>query len=112
MPIRGAMERTVRKTRWMYRILHLTSRSEAISYVLLLIATFLKYAVSYELGVKVVGPIHGVLYLIFVAVILMWFRKLNWSFKRAIIAIVLGSVPGGGFLVDQWITNSAKKPSP
>lgn len=105
------MERTVRKTRWMYRILHLTSRSEAISYVLLLIATFLKYAVSYELGVKVVGPIHGVLYLIFVAVILRWFRKLSWSFKRAIIAIVLGSVPGGGFLVDQWITNSAKEPS-
>tara|TARA_B100000427_G_scaffold246756_1_gene209793 strand:- start:302 stop:589 length:288 start_codon:yes stop_codon:yes gene_type:complete len=91
----------------MYRILHLTSRLEAVSYLILLAATAVKYATGYEKGVTIVGPIHGVLYLIFVIVIARWFLHLKWSVKKAVAAMVLGSLPLGGFLVDRWISTSA-----
>ncbi|MCH2634393.1 MAG: DUF3817 domain-containing protein [Acidimicrobiales bacterium] len=91
----------------MYRILHLTSRLEAASYLLLLAATAVKYGAGYDRGVTVIGPIHGVLYLIFVAVIVRWFADMKWSFRKALAAMVLGSLPLGGFLVDRWISVSA-----
>ncbi len=91
----------------MYRILHLTSRLEAVSYLILLAATAVKYATGYEKGVTIVGPIHGVLYLIFVIVIARWFLHLKWSVKKAAAAMVLGSLPLGGFLVDRWISTSS-----
>ena len=107
MPISGATDTKVRKTVPMYRILHLTSRLEAVSYLILLAATAVKYATGYEKGVPIVGPIHGVLYLIFVIVIARWFLHLKWSVKKAVAAMVLGSLPLGGFLVDRWISTSA-----
>jgi integral membrane protein len=91
----------------MYRILHLTSRLEATSYLILLAATAVKYGAGNSSGVTLVGPIHGVLYLIFVAVIIRWFTDMRWSFKKALAAMVLGSLPLGGFLVDRWIGISA-----
>tara|TARA_B100000902_G_scaffold108914_1_gene110573 strand:- start:2299 stop:2586 length:288 start_codon:yes stop_codon:yes gene_type:complete len=91
----------------MYRILHLTSRFEAVSYLILLAATTVKYTTGYEQGVTIIGPIHGVLYLIFVVVIARWFVQLKWSLKKAVVAMVLGSLPLGGFLVDRWISVSA-----
>ena len=91
----------------MYRILHLTSRLEAVSYLILLAATAVKYSTGYENGVTIVGPIHGVLYLIFVAVIARWFSNLKWTLKKAVAAMALGSLPLGGFLVDRWISTSA-----
>jgi integral membrane protein len=88
----------------MYRILHLVSRLEAASYLLLLVATALKYGASYETGVTVVGPIHGVLYLIYVAALFRWFSHMSWSFYRALAAMALGALPLGGFLVDRWVS--------
>tara|TARA_Y100001968_G_C18983226_1_gene537842 strand:+ start:305 stop:613 length:309 start_codon:yes stop_codon:yes gene_type:complete len=87
----------------MYRILRLISRLEAASYLVLLVATAFKYWAAFDWGVKVVGPIHGVLYLVFVAAILRQFQQLRWSFKKAVVAMALGSIPLGGFLVEQWI---------
>ncbi|MCS5689059.1 MAG: DUF3817 domain-containing protein [Actinomycetota bacterium] len=87
----------------MYRILRLVSCLEASSYLLLLVATAMKYATSYEAGVTVVGPIHGVLYLMYVAALFRWFADLGWTFYRAFTAMALGALPLGGFLVDRWI---------
>jgi len=91
----------------MYRILHWISRLEAASYLVLLVATAFKYLADYDRGVTVIGPIHGVLYLVFVSAILRWFPELKWSFRRALAAMVLGSIPLGGFLVDRWIHRAA-----
>ena len=87
----------------MYRILCLISRLEAASYLVLLVATAFKYWADFDWGVRIVGPIHGVLYLVFVAAILRQFQQLRWSFKKAVVAMALGSIPLGGFLVERWI---------
>ena len=93
----------------MYRILHLVSRLEAAIYLLLLVATVLKYGASYETGVTVIGPIHGVLYLVYVAALFRWFSRLSWTLYRALAAMALGALPLGGFLVDRWIKAANQK---
>ncbi|MCS5681510.1 MAG: DUF3817 domain-containing protein [Actinomycetota bacterium] len=93
----------------MYRILSYVSRLEAFSYLVLLVATAFKYGAEYETGVTLVGPIHGVLYLIYVAAILRWFTDLGWTFYRGLMAMVLGALPLGGFLVDRWISTSSRQ---
>ena len=90
----------------MIRSLHLASRFEAISWLCLIVATLVKYLHSYELGVSILGPIHGVLYLVYIAAITRWFRDLNWNVRKAILAAILGVLPLGGFVVDKWITSS------
>ncbi|MCH1614147.1 MAG: DUF3817 domain-containing protein [Acidimicrobiales bacterium] len=90
----------------MIRSLHLASRFEAISWLCLIVATLVKYLHSYELGVSILGPIHGVLYLVYIAAIARWFRDLNWNVRKAILAAILGVLPLGGFVVDKWITSS------
>ena len=67
----------------MYRILSYVSRLEAFSYLVLLVATAFKYGAEYETGVTLVGPIHGVLYLIYVAAILRWFTAVSYTHLRA-----------------------------
>mgnify|MGYP001055909028 FL=1 len=90
----------------MIRSLHLASRFEAISWLFLIAATLVKYLYSYELGVSIIGPIHGVLYLVYIAAIARWFRELNWNVQKAILAAILGVLPLGGFIVDKWVTSS------
>ena len=85
------------------------SRLEAAIYLLLLVATVLKYGASYETGVTVIGPIHGVLYLVYVAALFRWFSRLSWTLYRALAAMALGALPLGGFLVDRWIKAANQK---
>jgi integral membrane protein len=88
----------------MLRSLHYISRLEAISWLMLIAAIVVKYAGDNENGVKVMGPIHGVLFLVYAALILGSFNELGWPFSRAVRAMVLGAVPFGGFWVDEkWL---------
>jgi integral membrane protein len=88
----------------MLRALHLTSRLEASSYLVLLVAVVVKYATDNETGVAVMGPIHGTLYLVYVFAMLRWYDDLGWPFSKALMAMVLGALPFGGFRVDRsWL---------
>ncbi|MDG2114724.1 MAG: DUF3817 domain-containing protein [Actinomycetota bacterium] len=88
----------------MNRALHLSSRLEATSYLVLLVAVIVKYAGDNDAGVNVMGPIHGVLYLLYVLALVRWYDDIGWPFSRAVMAMVLGAVPFGGFHVDRkWL---------
>ncbi len=77
---------------------------EATTYLMLLVATVYKYTAGGERGVEVLGPIHGVLFLGFAALVLVHHRDLNWPFWKAVMALVLGSLPFGGFWVERrWL---------
>lgn len=77
---------------------------EAVSYLALLVATVVKRAGSTELGVTIIGPIHGVLFLAFAAMVLVQFKDLGWPLWKAISAIFIGSLPFGGFYIDRnWL---------
>ncbi|MFT5531492.1 MAG: integral membrane protein [Candidatus Poriferisodalaceae bacterium] len=94
----------LRHTVAMLRILHLSSRLEATSYLFLIGATILKYAADQPALVSVLGPIHGVLYLGFVFALMQGYNELEWPFSKAVFAAVLGAIPFGGFHVDRnWL---------
>jgi integral membrane protein len=77
---------------------------EAVSYLVLLVAAIVKRAGGTEMGVTVFGPIHGVLFLVFAGMILSSFSDLGWPLWKAIAAIFIGSLPLGGFYIDQsWL---------
>lgn len=86
------------------RTLRLASIAEGTSYLLLLVATVVKQTGGTSAGVSALGPIHGVLYLIFAALVLRHRRALGWDGARTIIALVVGSLPLGGFWLERtWL---------
>ncbi|MEO5878237.1 MAG: DUF3817 domain-containing protein, partial [Streptosporangiaceae bacterium] len=91
------------------RAFRVVSLAEATSFlVLLLIAMPLKYGAEQEIGVKIMGPIHGVLFLAYVAMVLLTFRRLSWSLGRTFLALVASVLPVAPYFVERnWI----KEPS-
>ncbi|MCX6141256.1 MAG: DUF3817 domain-containing protein [Candidatus Kapabacteria bacterium] len=69
---------------------------EVTSYLLLLlVAVPLKYFANEPMGVKILGPIHGVL---FVAYCFMVIRRSNaedWSWKQTLCGLFAGILPLG-----------------
>lgn len=82
--------------------LRILSVVEASSYLLLLAAMVAKYGFDNEAGVKALGPVHGILYLVYAAALVVNAAALGWGAKRLVSALFLGALPFGGFLVDRW----------
>ncbi len=74
---------------------------EACSYMALLAAMVLKYSGSTAMGVSVLGPVHGILYLIFVAVLVRDRLRLGFDWGRTVVAAAIGSLPLGGFWLER-----------
>ena len=78
--------------------------AEGISYLLLLfIAMPLKYMADMPLPVRVVGSIHGVLFVLFIALILIAFKKLNLSVLTTVKLFLLSLIPFGTFYLHKFI---------
>jgi len=81
-------------TRW-FRVVAV---AEAISWLALIVATVVKYAADAPLGVHILGPIHGVLFLAYVVLALEVRRRRQWDGRTLLIVLAESIVPGGGFL--------------
>src|SRR5689334_19575785 len=76
---------------------------EATSFLLLLMATYLKHVNDQPLGVEILGPIHGLLFVAYVVMALSLREGQGWS-PRTTLLILLGAVlPFGGYVVDRWL---------
>ncbi len=74
--------------------LRYVSVAEAVSFLLLLFATLLKYAGPQEaIGVEVLGPIHGGLFLLYVVLALDLWRRRHWRLGRAVVILGAAVVP-------------------
>lgn len=91
------MIKQVRNLRWV-------GTAEGISFlVLLLVAMPLKYYFGWPLVVKYVGWMHGILFMVYVAMVLASIRAMNWSFVRVVLALAASVVPLGPFFLDTSI---------
>ncbi|MEZ5378673.1 MAG: DUF3817 domain-containing protein [Acidimicrobiales bacterium] len=82
---------------------------EASSYLVLIVAMVIKYAGDQPLGVQIMGPVHGVLVLVYAALLLEVRNDLGWDHQRLITAIALGALPLGGFWVERhWLHRPAR----
>jgi integral membrane protein len=77
---------------------------EGLSYIVLLgIAMPLKYFLGFPLAVKVTGWAHGVLFMLYVALLLTCWIKCKWSFWRVCGYFIASLLPIVPFLVERQL---------
>ena len=76
--------------------------TEAVSFLLLLgVAMPLKYVAGLPLAVKIVGWIHGVLFVAFCFALSQVWMDRDWPFKRVLKTFFAALIPFGPFLIDR-----------
>ena len=79
---------------------------EGYSYLILLfIAMPLKYIFGFAIAVKIAGMLHGVLFIIFCALLVSAWQEAKWDFKENIIFFVASLIPFGTFFTKKKIAN-------
>lgn len=81
------------------KALHHVVILEAISWLVLIIATIVKYAADAPRGVQIIGPIHGVLFVVYVVLVMVVRAKLRWDMRTTTIVLADSIIPLGGFVV-------------
>lgn len=90
------------------RTLRYVALVEATSFLVLLVATYIKYANDAPGGVQIMGPVHGTLFLAYVLIVLRIRATARWS-SRTTLGVLLGAVlPLGGFVVDGWLSRNMR----
>ncbi|GAB3305383.1 hypothetical protein GCM10027348_34920 [Hymenobacter tenuis] len=75
---------------------------EGISFLVLLgIAMPLKYLAGQPEAVRIVGMAHGVLFVLYVLLVLQVAIEHSWSWRKALLALVVSVVPFGTFWADK-----------
>ena len=85
----------------MLKTFKFVARAEGVSLLLLLfIAMPLKYIWDYPEAVEVIGMIHGVLFIAYVAWAIWVYLTLKWSIKILALVILASIIPFGTFYVE------------
>ncbi len=87
----------------------LLALAEAVSWAGLLLGMFFKYVVVFdEIGVKIFGPIHGMIFIGYVFVAL-WVRDpLRWDVRTLVLALIASIPPFGSVIFERWATATGR----
>ncbi|MGW6460817.1 DUF3817 domain-containing protein [Streptomyces sp. NPDC055078] len=86
--------------------LRLVSAPEAVSFILLMIASVLKRTTDFN-AVPALGMIHGVLFVIYVLFWLDAWNRTKWNLKTAALYFILSVLPFGGFVAERKLKRAA-----
>lgn len=82
---------------------------EGLSYLILLfIAMPLKYIWDTPEAVRIVGMIHGILFILYIWILIRVWTDRNWPFSRATIAVVAALIPFGTMVFDPSLKREAE----
>lgn len=87
-----------------------TGLLEGISFILLVgIAMPLKYFADMPLPVRIVGMLHGILFILYCLLLVQcaWYYK--WSFVKVVSAFLLSLVPFGTFFLEKLLRKEIKQ---
>ena len=73
---------------------------EGISYLLLAVTMYYKYVLENGLPNKIVGMIHGILFILYVYMAFNLRKNQEWSFRTFIIILIASLIPFGTFYID------------
>lgn len=77
---------------------------EGYSYLLLLfVAMPMKYLMGIAVATKIVGMIHGMLFMLFIYLLIVAWQETKWSIKESIIFFIASLVPFGTFFTKNRI---------
>jgi integral membrane protein len=89
----GSLERSFR----------ITALAEATSFLALLVATYVKYSHDQPIGVEILGPLHGLLFIAYVVLALNLAPRAGWGVRTTAMVLVGAVLPFGGYVVDRWL---------
>lgn len=81
---------------------------EATSFLLLLMSSYLKHVNDQPLGVEILGPIHGILFIAYVTMALGLRAGQEWSTKTTLLILLGAVLPFGGYVVDRWLDRNGR----
>lgn len=85
------------------RQLHAVGRVEGVSFLtLLLVAMPLKYLAGLPQAVLVVGSAHGVLWVLYLAMLARAWAGLRWPFAKVFLGGVASVLPLGPWWFEKW----------
>jgi integral membrane protein len=84
--------------------------AEGVSYLVLLgIAMPLKYAAKMPMPVKIVGWIHGLLFILFIAALVHAAVSARWKLIRVATAFIASLLPFGTFVLDKSLQREERE---
>ncbi|MEV0107539.1 DUF3817 domain-containing protein [Nocardia sp. NPDC050799] len=83
---------------------------EALSWLGLLVGMAFKYlpAEGNEIGVKIFGPVHGGIFVLFVLTALLAARELEWNWKTTVLALLSSIPPFCTVVFEVWAVRTGK----
>jgi integral membrane protein len=85
--------------------------AEGVSWLLLLAAMPLKYQFGNPMGVKIMGPIHGALFVLLLCVIFQAWEKKALSFGKAVMVFIASLIPFGPFFINHSLAKGTPEES-
>ncbi len=85
------------------RNFRLVALAEATSFLALLVATYVKYDQDQAIGVQILGPIHGLLFVAYVLLALGLGQRAAWRARTRALVLLGAVLPFGGYVVDRWL---------
>ncbi|WP_316844471.1 DUF3817 domain-containing protein [Pedobacter psychrodurus] len=84
--------------------------AEGISYLLLLfVAMPLRHFAHLDLAVKYTGWVHGILFIAYVALLVMTWQEQKWKFGKAVLIFLASLLPFMPFVVDRKLKDERPK---
>ena len=81
---------------------------EAVSYVALVLASIAHRVGQTQNFVPKIGPIHGVIFLVYLSFALLLRRALRWDTSMTLFVILAAVIPFGGIYVEQRVAKLAE----
>ncbi|WP_200936609.1 DUF3817 domain-containing protein [Rhodococcus sp. Leaf278] len=83
---------------------------EAFTWLGLLIGMAFKYipADGNEIGVKIFGPIHGGVFVVYLVIAVLTAVKLKWDVKATLLALVAAFPPFGTVIFEIWAARTGR----
>lgn len=74
----------------------------------LVVAMGLKYLADDPRAVEIIGPIHGFLYAVYLAVALDLAIRARWSIRGTLLVLVAGTIPFLSFVAERTVTRRVR----
>jgi integral membrane protein len=83
--------------------------AEALTWIGLLTGMYVKYVPeTTELGVKIFGPIHGAVFVLYVVVTLLTARRLRWTPGTTLLALAASIPPFATVVFEVWARRTGR----
>jgi integral membrane protein len=76
--------------------------------VLVLVAVPLQYAADQPTMVSIVGPVHGILFIVYLLAVIDLARRCRWTPVHTLVVMLAGTIPFMTFIVEHQVTREVR----